>query len=79
MISAIVECLTAALVALLLIIPVCAFFYWAGNPNSAHNVAYRKFEQDCKDKGGLVTHVRTSAIPNTTYSCVNKDYFIEVK
>lgn len=55
------------------------FFYWAGNPNSAHNVAYRKFEQSCKDKGGTIAHVRTSALPNTTYSCVNKDYFIEVK
>lgn len=69
----------------ILVVPVLGFsltfgfFYWAGNPNSAHNVAYRNFEQACKDKGGTVAHVRTSALPNTTYSCVNKDYFIEVK
>ena len=54
-------------------------FWKMGDPNASHNVAYRKFEQACEDKGGTVAHVRTSALPNTTYSCVNKDYFIEVK
>lgn len=50
-----------------------------GDPNAAHNVAYRNFEQACKDKGGTIAHVRTSALPNSSYSCVNKDYFIEIK
>lgn len=79
MISPVLESVWVATISLLMIFAVCALFYWAGSPNSAHNVAYRKFEQACKDKGGTVAHVRTSALPNTTYSCVNKDYFIEVE
>lgn len=79
MIWSIIDFFWAGLVSLLMIVGVCAFFYWAGNPDSAHNVTYRKFEQACKDKGGVVAHVRTSALPSTSYSCVNRHYFIEVK
>lgn len=74
MIYSIVEFLWAGIVSLAMVIAVGGFFYWAGNPSSAHNVAYRKFEQDCKDKGGMVLYARTNR-----YRCVNKDYFIEVK
>ena len=79
MIWTIIECFWAGIVSLAMIIGVCSFFYWTGNPDSAHNVAYRKFEQACKDNGGTIAHIRTSALSNTAYSCVNKDYFIEVK
>lgn len=79
MISSVLESVWAAAIRLLMIFTVCAFFYLVGSPNSVHNIAYKNYEQACKDKGGTVAHVRTSALPSSSYSCVNKDYLIEVK